>query len=77
MNELLTTTEVATMYGVTRQAVLCWVRRGWLPAQRLGGGKRKQVFITRQDAEAVQRPNPGPRPQVNLTEIKSLVIDIS
>lgn len=65
MNELLSTTEVAEMHGVTRQTVLHWINRGWLPAQQLGNGRRRHMMISRADAETVTRPNRGPRPQVD------------
>ena len=39
--ELLTSAEVATMFGVDRRTVVLWAKRGRLPALRTPGGQHR------------------------------------
>jgi excisionase family DNA binding protein len=65
MNELMTTTEVAQLLGVSRQMVGRWARGGLIPYQAIGSGQRCRILITRADALAFVRPTRGPRPNTD------------
>jgi excisionase family DNA binding protein len=39
--ELLTSAEVATLFGVDRRTVVLWAKRGRLPALRTPGGQHR------------------------------------
>jgi excisionase family DNA binding protein len=40
-DELLTSAEVASMFGVDRRTVVLWAKRGQLPAVRTPGGQHR------------------------------------
>jgi excisionase family DNA binding protein len=54
--ELLTTAQVAAIYGVTKETVLNWVRADALPAVRTPGGG--QFRFRRSDVERLLEPQP-------------------
>jgi excisionase family DNA binding protein len=53
-------TEAATRRGVARQTVLQWVRKGWLPAQRVGS----QWIVDADTVANFKPPKPGPKTSV-------------
>ena len=53
-DDLLTATEVADQYRVSRMTVSRWVKAGRLPAIRLAGGNRMR--FRREDVEAIAVP---------------------
>ena len=57
LKEYVTVTEAAESRGLTRQAILAVIKRGTLPATRVGN----QWLIHRKDL-AVFKANPGGRP---------------
>jgi excisionase family DNA binding protein len=57
-SELLTSAEVASMFGVDRRTVVLWAKRGRLPALRTPGGQHRfrllemQRLLQRQEQQA-------------------------
>jgi excisionase family DNA binding protein len=43
--DLLTSAEVASMFGVDRRTVVLWAKRGRLPALRTPGGQHRFRFV--------------------------------
>jgi excisionase family DNA binding protein len=58
LKDYLTVTEAAERRGLTRQAILAVIKRGTLPATRVGN----HWLIHQRDLEAFE-PSPGGRPR--------------
>ena len=43
--EILYVRDLVQMFGVTRQAVDVWCRKGWIKYNQLGSGRRWFVFL--------------------------------
>jgi excisionase family DNA binding protein len=55
-SEWYKTGEIADMLGVTRQAVITWIKKGWLKAFKVG----KSYRVTKEDLEDfLRRANNG------------------
>jgi excisionase family DNA binding protein len=57
--DLLTTSEVAKILGVTRRRIVAMITAGQLPAQIMGDGQRPIYLIARADLKLVKNRKPG------------------
>jgi len=64
----LTTAQVAALHGVSRRAVLFWIKSGQLPAEPKGA---KEWCVLESDARAFQRRSPGRPPVLHEKPAKS------
>jgi excisionase family DNA binding protein len=75
MEDLVTTTEVAEVLGVSRRRVQALIKAGRLPARAYGTGRTSMLLIARADLEAfkvkpVGRPKKVPEPKGKKMEAK-------
>ena len=55
--EILDRTETCQRLGISRQTLLSWIRKGKLRVwKRVGTGSNSALLFTRQDIEALARP---------------------
>lgn len=57
--DLLTTSEVAALLGVTRRRVVALIASGRLPAVTAGSGERPIYFVAREDLKLVKNRKTG------------------